>query len=56
MLNAVRQEGFREYFDPGTGAGRGVADFSWSAALTLDLLATATTPAPAHRPLTGTLR
>ncbi|TQM35406.1 MGH1-like glycoside hydrolase domain-containing protein [Pseudonocardia cypriaca] len=54
MLNAVRQEGFREYFDPGTGAGRGVADFSWSAALTLDLLATATTPAPAPRPLTGT--
>ncbi|GAA5122588.1 MGH1-like glycoside hydrolase domain-containing protein [Pseudonocardia adelaidensis] len=41
MLNAVRQEGFREYFDPRTGAGRGVSDFSWSAALTLDLLATA---------------
>ncbi len=50
MLNAVRQEGFREYFDPRTGAGRGVSDFSWSAALTLDLLATAPTPAP--RPLT----
>jgi Trehalase len=54
MLNAVRQEGFREYFDPHTGAGRGVSDFSWSAALTLDLLATAPTPAPAPRPLTGT--
>ena len=53
MLNAVRQEGFREYFDPGTGAGRGVADFSWSAALTLDLLATTAAPAPAPRPLTG---
>lgn len=39
LLNAVREEGFREYFDPRTGAGRGVADFSWSAALTLDLLA-----------------
>jgi hypothetical protein len=51
MLNAVRQEGFREYFDPHTGAGRGVADFSWSAALTLDLLATEPAPAPAPRPL-----
>jgi hypothetical protein len=39
MLNAVRQEGFREYFDPHTGDGRGVSDFSWSAALALDLLA-----------------
>jgi hypothetical protein len=46
MLNAVCQEGFREYFDHRTGAGRGVSDFSWSAALTLDLLATAPTPAP----------
>jgi hypothetical protein len=45
MLNAVRNEGFREYFDPHTGVGRGVSDFSWSAALTLDLLARA--PAPA---------
>jgi len=53
MLNAVRQEGFREYFDPRTSAGRGVADFSWSAALTLDLLATATEPIPEPRPLTG---
>jgi hypothetical protein len=40
ILSAVRAEGFREYFDPHTGAGRGVGDFSWSAALTLDLLAT----------------
>jgi hypothetical protein len=38
LLNTVREQGFREYFDPLTGAGRGVADFSWSAALTLDLL------------------
>jgi hypothetical protein len=52
LLNAVRQEGFREYFDPRTGVGRGVSDFSWSAALTLDLLATAPTPTPAPRPLT----
>jgi hypothetical protein len=53
MLNTVRQEGFREYFDPRTGAGRGVSDFSWSAALTLDLLATAPAPGPEPRPLTG---
>jgi hypothetical protein len=53
VLNAVRQEGFREYFDPHTGAGRGVADFSWSAALTLDLLAAGSASAPAPRPLTG---
>jgi hypothetical protein len=46
MLNVVRQEGFREYFDPRTGAGHGVPDFSWSAALTLDLLATAPAPKP----------
>ena len=37
-----------------TGAGRGVSDFSWSAALTLDLLATAPDPLPTPRPLTGT--
>jgi hypothetical protein len=39
MLTAVRDHGFREYFDPNTGAGCGVGDFSWTAALTLDLLA-----------------
>ena len=53
MLNAVRQEGFREYFDPCTGAGRGASDFSWSAALTLDLLATSPASTPAPRSLTG---
>lgn len=31
--------GFREYFDPFTGEGLGATDFSWTAALTLDLLA-----------------
>ena len=54
VSEVLRQEGFREYFDPHTGAGRGVADFSWSAALTLDLLATAPSPTPELRPLTGT--
>ncbi|MER7499735.1 hypothetical protein AB0L05_11645 [Nonomuraea pusilla] len=38
-LRLVRQSGFRECFDPFDGSGRGCRDFSWSAALTLDLLA-----------------
>ncbi|MEO3789046.1 hypothetical protein ABGB14_02470 [Nonomuraea sp. B10E15] len=38
-LRLVRQAGFRECFDPFDGSGRGCRDFSWSAALTLDLLA-----------------
>ncbi|MFF3668301.1 MGH1-like glycoside hydrolase domain-containing protein [Microtetraspora malaysiensis] len=37
-LRLVRQGGFRECFDPFDGTGRGCRDFSWSAALTLDLL------------------
>jgi glycogen debranching enzyme len=39
LLAVVRAGGFREYFDPLSGVGRGCTDFSWSAALTLDLLA-----------------
>jgi glycogen debranching enzyme len=38
-LRLVRQSGFREYFDPFDGTGRGSNDCSWSAALVLDLLA-----------------
>lgn len=38
-LQVVDRSGFYEYFDPRTGKGLGSADFSWSAALTLDLLA-----------------
>ncbi|WP_067479667.1 amylo-alpha-1,6-glucosidase [Actinomadura hibisca] len=37
-LRLVRQSGFREYFDPFDGTGRGSHDYSWSAALVLDLL------------------
>lgn len=37
-LRLVRQSGFREYFDPFDGTGRGGQDHSWSAALVLDLL------------------
>jgi hypothetical protein len=37
-LRLVRQSGFREFFDPFDGTGRGSHDYSWSAALVLDLL------------------
>jgi hypothetical protein len=43
-LRLVRQSGFREFFDPFDGTGRGSHDFSWSAALVLDLLAGRRTP------------
>jgi glycogen debranching enzyme len=33
----VEESGFREYFNPESGAGRGTDDFAWSAALYLDL-------------------
>jgi neutral trehalase len=35
-LALLDREGFREYFNPLTGAGRGSDDFAWSAALYLD--------------------
>ena len=38
LLDRVRTAGFREYLDPLTGAGHGADEFSWTAALTLDLL------------------
>ncbi|MEU4546542.1 hypothetical protein AB0F67_24620 [Nonomuraea dietziae] len=38
MVRAVTTSGFREYFDPFTLEGHGCRDFSWSAALVLDLL------------------
>ena len=38
LLDRVRAAGFREYFDPLTGAGHGADGFSWTAALTLDLI------------------
>jgi glycogen debranching enzyme len=40
MVRLVRRSGWREYFDPFSGAGYGSADFSWSAALVIDLLRT----------------
>ena len=39
LLTLVRAEGFREHYDARTHAGQGREDFSWTAALVLDLLA-----------------
>jgi hypothetical protein len=40
VLTLARQTGFAEYVDPLSGAPRGARDFSWTAALALDLLET----------------
>lgn len=37
-LEMVRQSGIWEYYNPKTGDGLGIKDFTWSAALVLDLL------------------
>ncbi|HZG03161.1 MAG TPA: trehalase family glycosidase [Streptomyces sp.] len=39
VLAAAASSGFAEYVDPYTGAARGTREFSWTAALALDLLA-----------------
>jgi neutral trehalase len=44
MLRLVHGSGHYEYFDPVTGAGIGAPTFSWTAALTLDLLADRSVP------------
>ncbi|SCL35658.1 Trehalase [Micromonospora rhizosphaerae] len=49
MVGLVAAAGLREYFDPITGAGLGGTDFTWTAAVLLDMLpppsaATATNP------------
>jgi hypothetical protein len=38
MLNLIASSGFYEYFHPVTGEGIGTGEFSWTAALALDLL------------------
>jgi hypothetical protein len=37
-VDLVERSGFREYFDPFTGEGYGSQDFSWTAALLIDML------------------
>jgi len=39
-LALMRASGFREYYDPRDGSGRGAVDFCWSAALAIEMLAT----------------
>jgi hypothetical protein len=36
-LSLIEASGFREYYDPRNGSGRGSTDFSWSAALAIEL-------------------
>jgi hypothetical protein len=38
IVDLCRKEGFREYFNPETGAGQGSVLFSWTAALLIDVL------------------
>jgi hypothetical protein len=38
IIDLVQQHGFYEYFNPHTGAGHGTDQFSWTAALLLDVL------------------
>ena len=37
-LALMQQSGFREYYDPRDGTGCGAAQFSWSAALAIEIL------------------
>jgi mannosylglycerate hydrolase len=41
LLRVVEGSGFREYWDPDDGTGYGAEEFSWTAALTLELLSAA---------------
>jgi len=47
LLDLVAETGFSEYFSPLTGEGYGARDFSWTAALVIDLLASGDGPAEA---------
>ncbi len=38
-VELVNNNGFNEYFDPNNGSPLGINDFSWTAALTIDLIA-----------------
>ncbi len=38
LLKLMQKEGFWEYYSPSTGKGTGAKDFSWTAALAIDIL------------------
>ena len=48
MVRLIHRNGHFEYFHPTTGAGLGAPTFSWTAALSLDLLADRSVPAYAR--------
>jgi glycogen debranching enzyme len=48
VLEAVRTSGLHEYFDPFDGTGRGSAAFGWTAALAMDMAASAADQAGAR--------
>ncbi|MEU1669448.1 hypothetical protein ABZ547_38915 [Streptomyces sparsogenes] len=51
-LEVAVSSGFAEYVDPYTGQARGTRDFSWTAALALDLLVAAPGSRPGSAPVT----
>jgi hypothetical protein len=38
VFKLVANQGFREYYDPTTGEGLGGKNFSWTAALVIDMI------------------
>ena len=46
-LRLVEERGFAEYFSPTAGTGHGAPEFSWTAALTIDLAYDASSSASA---------
>jgi hypothetical protein len=46
MIRLVEKSGFREYFDPFSAEGYGSHDFSWTAALLIDVLRGQDTTSP----------
>jgi glycogen debranching enzyme len=48
MVRLIHAAGHYEYFHPVTGAGLGAPSFSWTAALSLDMLADRSAPVPAR--------
>ena len=50
LITLVDRHGFYEYFDPDTGKGLGASEFSWTAALIIDLIARRNGSAITNRP------
>jgi hypothetical protein len=50
MTGLVERSGFREYYDPFSAQGYGTDQFSWTAALLLDVLGTQAGALPTDPP------